>query len=85
MKMMNNNHFIGHFTPSVCKDLSIQFFGQYFPYLRIPVVNIRSCKTECYYFSSVITQQMKFGSMALSHCAFAIGSHPFEYLVGIAS
>lgn len=74
---------LGRDVASVCKDLSIQVFCQYFPYLWIPVVNIRSCKTGCYDFSPIIAQQMKFEFMTPSHCAFAIGGHPFEYLVGI--
>ena len=56
-----------------------------FPYLWISVVYICSCKTECYDFSSAITQQVKLESVTPAHCAFAIGSHPFEYLAGITS
>ena len=63
---------------SVCKDLSIQVFGWDFPYFWVSVVNICSCKTECYDFSSVVTQQMKFESVTPSHCTFSIGSHSFE-------
>ncbi len=53
---------LGRNVSSVCKALSIQVFDQNFPYLWIPVINIFSCKTECYGFSSVFSQQMKFKS-----------------------
>ena len=69
---------------SVRKDFPIQFLGQDFPHFWIPVVNISSCKTECYDFSPVITQKVKLESVAPAHCALAIGSHTLEHLVGIA-
>ena len=70
---------------SVCKDFPIQFLGHDLPNLWITVVNIRSIETECYDSSSVITQQVKLESVTPFHCAFAIGSHSIEHLVGITS
>lgn len=72
-------------VPSVGKDLAIKLFGEDSPYPFIPVVNIRTCKTKCYDFPTVIAHQMQLEAVTPSHGTLPVRSDVLENLVGIAA
>ena len=70
-------------VPLVCKDLSVQVFGQYLPHFWVPVIHICSREAEGYNLTSVIAQQVELESMTPSHRALSVCGYPLEDLVGI--
>lgn len=70
---------------SVCEEFAVEFFSQYGPDLRIPVVHVGSCETEGYDFPSVVTHEVKFETMAPAHRPLAVCGQSLENLVCIAA
>lgn len=69
----------------VGEDLSVEFLGENRPHPFVPIVNVCTCKTECYDFATVVAQKVQFEAVTPSHRSLSVRCHALEYLVGIAA